>query len=65
MLIIEEIPVWGYSTLVDAKNPVPIEWLHRLVTGHYNHPSIIGWSVGNEIGQVPGAMAYVEAAINS
>jgi beta-galactosidase len=63
MLIIEEIPVWGYSTLVDAKNPVPIEWLHRLVTGHYNHPSIIGWSVGNEIGQVPGAMAYVEAAI--
>jgi beta-galactosidase len=63
MMIIEEVPVWGYDTLVNKNNPAPKEWLKRLIADHYNHPSIIGWSVGNEIGNVPGVMEYVDNAI--
>lgn len=63
IMIFSEIPLWGYDQLVDKDNPVPKEWLKRLVDEHFNHPSIIGWSVGNEIGHVPGAMEYVQAAI--
>lgn len=64
ILIFSEIPLWGYDQLVDKNNPVPKEWLARLVSGQFNHPSIIGWSVGNEIGHVPGVNGYVEDAIN-
>lgn len=63
IMIFSEIPLWGYDQLVDKNNPIPKEWLKRLVTAQYNHPAIIGWSVGNEIGHVPGAMEYVKSAI--
>ncbi len=63
MLVFSEIPLWGYHQLVDKNNPVPKEWLRRLVDNYFNHPSIIGWSVGNEIGDSPGVMEYVEDAI--
>jgi beta-galactosidase len=63
ILVFSEIPLWGFHQLVDKSNPVPKEWLRRLVDNYYNHPSIIGWSVGNEIGDAPGVMEYVEDAI--
>ena len=63
MMVFPEIPLWGYHQLVNKNNPVPKEWLRRLVDNYFNHPSIIGWSVGNEIGDSPGVMEYVEDAI--
>ncbi|WP_440874414.1 glycoside hydrolase family 2 protein [Thalassotalea sp. PLHSN55] len=65
-LLIEEVGLWGKDKQVDPNHPVPKEWLKRLVNDHYNHPSIIGWSVGNEIGDLkknPKALEYVEGAI--
>ncbi len=65
-LLIEEVGLWGKDALVDPDHPLPKEWLKRLVNDHYNHPSIIGWSVGNEIGDLqknPKALEYVEGAI--
>ncbi|MDO1449392.1 glycoside hydrolase family 2 TIM barrel-domain containing protein [Rhodocytophaga aerolata] len=67
MLIYSEIPLWGQDALVDLDNPLPKEWLKTLVTTQFNHPSIIGWCVGNEIGfihQNPKVMEYVQSAIN-
>ncbi len=58
-----EIPLWGFDRLADKNNPIPNEWLKKLININYNHPSIIGWSVGNEIGFYPGVMEYVENAI--
>jgi len=67
MMIIAEIPVWGMTKLADYNNPVPFSWLKQLVNSNFNHPSIIGWCVGNEIGYVEQnqhVMGYVEKAIN-
>jgi len=64
ILVFSEIPLWGYDQLVDKNSPIPKEWLSRLVNTQFNHPSIIGWSVGNEIGHVPGVNDYVENSIN-
>lgn len=51
LLIIAEIPVWGFSA-TDLANPVRIqlarESLAQMIRTTWNHPSIIGWSVGNE-----------------
>lgn len=63
ILVFEEIPLWGFDPLVNKTKNEPFEWLHRLVKAHYNHPSIIGWGVGNEIGYVPTVMSYVDTAI--
>ncbi len=63
ILVFSEVPLWGLSQLTDKTNPVPRAWLERLVRDNYNHPCIIGWSVGNEIGDSPGVMEYVEDAI--
>lgn len=63
ILVFSEIPLWGLDQLVDAASPVPKAWLKRLITNNYNHPAIIGWSVGNEIGDSPGVMEYVADAI--
>lgn len=63
MLVFEEIPLWGYDPLVNKDNKVPFEWLSRMINNHFNHPSIIGWGVGNEIGYVPGVMEYVDSSI--
>lgn len=45
---------------------MPKMWLSRMVEDQYNHPSIIGWSIGNEIGSLkrnPKVMEYVKGAI--
>ncbi len=64
MLIFEEIPIWGdNNAMVKSNNPITDQWLRRMVTDHYNHPSIAGWSVANEIGKNKEAMAYTANAI--
>lgn len=63
ILIFSEIPLWGADEKVNKDNPIPNEWLKRLIFNNYNHPSIIGWSVGNEIGHNPYVMKYVDATI--
>ncbi|APZ45554.1 glycoside hydrolase [Polaribacter reichenbachii] len=49
-LIIEEIPVWGDDDPQTFKgNPLTKKWLSEMIERDYNHPSVVGWSVGNEL----------------
>ncbi|MDU0356026.1 glycoside hydrolase family 2 TIM barrel-domain containing protein [Paraglaciecola aquimarina] len=49
-LIIGEIPVWGDDDpQAFADNPQTKQWLNEMVERDFNHPSIVGWSVGNEL----------------
>lgn len=50
ILVIAEIPLWGTTNLTDPANPTARQWMRQLINNHFNHPSIIGWCVGNEIG---------------
>ncbi|WP_375586512.1 glycoside hydrolase family 2 TIM barrel-domain containing protein [Cyclobacterium xiamenense] len=63
ILIISEIPLWGFDSLANPDNDVPFNWLDRLVNWQYNHPSVVGWSTGNELGHYPSADAYVKKSI--
>jgi len=63
ILIISEIPLWGFDLLADPENEVAFEWLKRMVTLQYNHPSVVGWSTGNELGHYPDAGEYVKKSI--
>lgn len=65
MLIFEEIPLWNRSRMVDPVCETPRRWLTELIGERFNHPSIIGWSVGNEIGRLtdnPAIGEYLAAA---
>ncbi len=63
MLVISEIPLWGYDPLADPTSTLSKDWMTRLVTNQYNHPCVIGWSVGNEYGEYPTAIDYTKQAI--
>ncbi|MGM9508971.1 sugar-binding domain-containing protein [Larkinella sp. GY13] len=63
ILTFAEVPLWGFDQLADKDKPTANEWLERMIARDFNHPAIIGWSVGNEIGDYPGTLAYVESAI--
>ena len=66
ILVIAEIPLWGTTNLTDPANPTARQWMRQLVNNHFNHPSIIGWCVGNEIGDKrknTKVMEYGEKAI--
>jgi beta-galactosidase len=63
IMTFEEVSLWGYDRFADPAEPLAKEWLQRLITKAYNHPAVIGWSVGNEIGDYPSALKYVEGAI--
>ncbi|WP_373515813.1 sugar-binding domain-containing protein [Persicitalea sp.] len=63
LMTFEEVSLWGYDTMADTNDPLPKEWLNRLINKEYNHPAIVGWSIGNEIGHNPSALKYVEGAI--
>jgi hypothetical protein len=57
MLIFCEVPVWGGGDPeMKPNNPVTKMWLREMIDRDYNHPCIIGWSVGNELS---GQYAYV------
>ena len=50
VLIFAEIPVWGGADPnIVPDNPRTQQWMREMVARDYNHPSIIGWSVGNEL----------------
>lgn len=66
ILIFSEVGLWGKDRWVDPEHPMPKEWLKRIIKKEYNHPSIIGWSVGNEIGgkeNNPKNQEYIKGAI--
>ncbi|GAB3557136.1 sugar-binding domain-containing protein [Spirosoma fluminis] len=63
MLVISEIPLWGFDRFADPASTTSRDWLTRLITNQYNHPSVIGWSVGNENGYFPKAVPYAKEAI--
>ena len=63
MLVVSEIPLWGYDRLADPASLTAKDWLTRLITNQYNHPSVIAWSVGNEYGEFPTAMDYTRQAV--
>lgn len=63
ILIFEEIPVWGYNNMVKSEHAKTDNWLRRMISEHYNHPCIAGWSVGNEIGDNKQVMDYVAGSI--
>jgi beta-galactosidase len=68
IMTFEEVTLWGKDILVDPANPLPKLWLEKLIKQEYNHPSIIGWSVGNEIGTLnknPLASDYIKGAIEN
>ncbi|QVY66129.1 glycoside hydrolase family 2 protein [Polaribacter sp. Q13] len=49
-LLVEEIPVWGDNDPQSyPNNPQTKQWLKEMIERDYNHPSIVGWSVGNEL----------------
>lgn len=69
IMTFEEVSLWGRDVMVDPEAELPRYWLKTMIRHNYNHPSIIGWSVGNEIGHIgdhprtnPKAMEYVESA---
>ena len=50
MLIWCEIPVWGGGDAqVKTGNQLTRQWMAEMIARDYNHPCIIGWSVGNEL----------------
>ncbi|MGK0253389.1 MAG: beta-galactosidase [Mariniflexile sp.] len=66
IMIFEEVGLWGKDAWVDPEHPMPKAWLQRIIEEKYNHPSVVGWSVGNEIGKVsdnPKVKEYVKGAI--
>lgn len=66
IMTFEEVSLWGKDRMVDPDHPIPEYWLGKMIETKFNHPSVVGWSVGNEIGYLdknPKAMEYVKGAI--
>ena len=66
IMVFEEVSLWGKDVMVDPQHPLPKYWLKKMIETKFNHPSVIGWSVGNEIGYLnanPKVMEYVSGAI--
>lgn len=51
MMVWCEIPVWGDNDPFLKTNDLslPKQWMREMIERDYNHPCIIGWSVGNEM----------------
>ena len=51
MMVWCEIPVWGGDDAFIKTNnlSLPRQWMTEMIERDYNHPCIIGWSVGNEM----------------
>ena len=57
-LLIQEIPVWGDDDPQAFKDsPLAKKWMKEMITRDFNHPSVIGWSVGNELRDPEGEWA--------
>ena len=68
MLIWSEIPVYTVKTQV-LKEPsvrrLAVEELRRNIEANENHPSVMLWSIGNELSSQPGPVqvSYINAAV--
>ena len=63
-LIVEEIPVWGDDDpQAFPDNPLTKQWLKEMVERDFNHPCVVGWSVGNELRNPDGP--WVEKALTT
>lgn len=63
ILVQEEIPLWGNEMpAINGQISNSAKWqIQRLITSHYNHPSIIAWGIGNEHrGYEKETIAYVK-----
>jgi beta-glucuronidase len=50
ILLEEEVPLWGWETPSDDTiKTIATKQLETMIINHYNHPSIFGWGVGNEL----------------
>ncbi len=57
-LLIQEIPVWGDDDPQTFKDsPLAKKWMREMIERDFNHPSVIGWSVGNELRDPEGEWA--------
>ena len=66
IMTFEEVALWGKDAWATPDHPMPKAWLEKMVATKYNHPSIVGWSVGNEIGSTkanPHVFEYIKGAI--
>ncbi len=66
LLVQEEIPYWGYPKVPTKKQiNIAIQQADEMLLYHYNHPSIIFWGVGNELGgEQTKTINYVKYMIN-
>ncbi len=49
-LVVEEINVWGEEDPNSKpNNPTTKKWMQDMVERDFNHPSVVAWSVGNEL----------------
>lgn len=49
-LLVEEIPVWGDDDPQSfPNNPLTKQWMADMIERDFNHPSVVAWSVGNEL----------------
>ncbi|HWB35252.1 MAG TPA: glycoside hydrolase family 2 TIM barrel-domain containing protein, partial [Rugosimonospora sp.] len=65
LLLIEEIPVWGKGANLDPNDPTTRGQFREMIRRDYNHPSIIAWSVCNEIaGTSDAGRTYVRTMID-
>ena len=49
ILLIEEVPVWGRNADLSPSNTAPRQQLREMIDRDINHPSIVAWSIANEI----------------
>jgi len=68
LLIWSEIPVYSVKTEVlkePAVRRLAVEELSKNINANENHPSVMLWSVGNELSSQPGPVqvAYINAAV--
>jgi len=64
IMVISEFNNWSH--FMNAESPEPREFARKLIQQQYNHASVIGWSVGNEMGDKntqPQVNEYVESII--
>ena len=64
ILVVSEFNNW--ANLINPESPEPKEFATKLIHQQYNHPCVVGWSVGNEMGDQKTNVqvnAYVESII--
>lgn len=66
LMVQEEIPYWGAPKNADEKQKeVAKAQADEMLLYHFNHPSIICWGVGNELGaRQSGTVSYVQHMVS-